>query len=166
VEIEFQLISISFLVLALASCVQYPLVANDTPKNPTISSPPSQAQADSKYKCAAAQRYAGNVVGDGHCVSLIKLCSGAPDTKYWRPGARVLSQTPGSIAPGAIIATFKNGRYPSRTGYHAAIYIKHDDNGIWVWDQWLGKPVHKRLIRVRNEGTAASNSAQDYRVVK
>jgi len=79
---------------------------------------------------------------------------------------KVLSLPSGSISPGSIIATFKNGNYPNVTGYHAAIYISHDKNGIWVWDQWVGKPVHKRLIRIRKDKATASNSAQEYRLVK
>ncbi len=71
-----------------------------------------------------------------------------------------------TLAPGTIIATFRNGRYPNQTGWHAAIYIKHDKNGIWVWDQWLGTPVHKRLIRTRYDGATAANTAQAYRIVE
>lgn len=113
--------------------------------------------------CKQAASYAGKQVGDGHCVSLIKRCSGSPDTVYWRPGRKVLGQ---SLAPGTVIATFKNNRYPNRQGYHAAIYIRQDEYGIWVWDQWLGKPVHQRLIRTRNDKASASNTAQAYRVVE
>lgn len=69
------------------------------------------------------------------------------------------------LTSGTIIATFKNGRYPSVSGYHAAIYIEHNESGIWVWDQWRGKAVHKRFIRIRLDGASANNSAQDYRVV-
>ena len=114
------------------------------------------------FICPDAGRYAGQVVGDGHCVSLIKLCSGAPHTNAWKPGPRVM---PNRLRPGTIIATFENGRYPSYTGYHAAIYISHDEDGIWVWDQWIGKPVHRRLIRTRHDGAPASNTAQEYRIV-
>ncbi len=114
--------------------------------------------------CVNAQQYANQVIGDGHCVSLIKYCSKAPDTRYWRPGAKVLGNP--ALVPGAIIATFKNGRYPSHTGYHAAIYIRHDHHGIWVWDQWQGKAVHQRYIRLRHDGTTPNNSAQAYRVVQ
>jgi len=117
------------------------------------------------FICVNPYEYAGKVVGDGHCVSLIKDCSNAPDTVDWRPGQRVIEQSANTIQPGTVIATFKNDRYPNRRGYHAAIYIKHDKHGIWVWDQWRNKPVHKRLIRVRHDGSYASNSAQDYRVV-
>jgi hypothetical protein len=38
-------------------------------------------------------------------------------------------------------------RYTSESGNHAAIYLYQDDRGIWVYDQWRGQPVHKRLIR-------------------
>lgn len=113
--------------------------------------------------CPDARQYRDRVVGDGHCVSLIKRCSGAPDTIDWRPGATVLNA---DLPAGTIIATFKGDRYPSRRGYHAAIYIEQDERGIWVWDQWVGKPVHRRLIRIRQDGALPSNSAQAYRVVK
>ncbi len=114
--------------------------------------------------CHDAQRYANQVVGDGHCVSLIKQCSKAPDTRFWKPGRTVLDQA--QLPSGTIIATFKNGRYPNRSGYHAAIYIRHDSNGIWVWDQWLGKAVHQRYIRVRSDGATANNTAQAYKTVR
>lgn len=127
---------------------------------------PEPASTQVGYHCQSAASYANRVIGDGHCVSLIKRCSRAPSTAQWRPGAKVLSQAPGSIVPGSIIATFKNGRYPSREGYHAAIYISHSEQGIWVWDQWVGKAVHRRFIRVRNDGAQASNSAQAYRLVR
>jgi len=34
-------------------------------------------------------------------------------------------------------------------------YLYQDDHGIWVYDQWRGQPVHKRLIRF--EGGAVPN---------
>lgn len=115
--------------------------------------------------CNTPQLYANKVVGDGHCVSLIKKCADAPLTSQWRAGKRVLGYAD-QLPLGTIIATFKNGRYPNTEGFHAAIYISHDRDGIWVWDQWRGKPVHRRLIRSRNDGANASNSAQAYSVVK
>lgn len=116
----------------------------------------------SDFICHNAEAYSGKVVGDGHCVTLIKQCSNAPNTDSWRPGQQVWKN---NIEPGSIIATFKKNRYPSVSGYHAAIYIKQDTQGIWVWDQWQGKPVHKRLIRWRNDMTPAANSAQAYSTV-
>lgn len=112
--------------------------------------------------CSSAGRYANSIIGDGHCVSLIKHCTNAPHTSAWRPGPPVLQS---QIPAGTVIATFDKGRYPNKSGYHAAIYIKHDQNGIWVWDQWQGKAVHKRLIRVRHDQAKPGNTAQSYRVV-
>ena len=115
------------------------------------------------FNCANVHIYEHTVVGDGHCVSLIKQCSGAPNTSHWRPGPLVNES---DVAKGTIIATFQNGRYPNRTGYHAAIFIEKSEEGIWVWDQWVGKPVHKRLIRHRNKRESTdSNRAQTYRIV-
>ena len=113
--------------------------------------------------CAAPERFAGKSIGDGHCVSLIKKCAKAPNTAHWRPGPKVLSS---KLLPGTVIATFSKDRYPNKSGHHAAIYIKHDRSGIWVWDQWQGKPVHKRLIRKRSDRAHPGNTAQAYRVVQ
>ena len=115
--------------------------------------------------CNTPQIYADKIIGDGHCVTLIKECASAPMTSEWRAGEKVLDHQD-QLPLGTIIATFKNDRYPNRAGYHAAIYISHDQSGIWVWDQWRGKAVHRRLIRVRNDNATASNSAQAYSVVK
>ncbi len=124
----------------------------------------SKANRLRSLNCTNAAHYAGQVVGDGHCVSLIKRCSGAPDTRFWHAGSNVM-QAAAPLAPGSIIATFRNGKYPNITGWHAAIYISHGPEGIWVWDQWVGKAVHKRLIRYRNDGADPGNTAQEYRQV-
>lgn len=115
------------------------------------------------FVCQNAAKYAGKAIGSGHCVALIQKCSGAPLTKYWRPSLAVKGN---AIPPGSIIATFRNGRYPNRTGYHAAIYISQTDKGIWVWDQWVGKPVHKRLIRFKGGRGSASNDGDRYTLVE
>jgi len=122
--------------------------------------------------CKSPHLYANKVVGDGHCVSLIKRCSYSADnpkwingnTDEWRPSKFVLNLKE-QLPLGTIIATFENNRYPNRTGHHAAIYISHDASGIWVWDQWQGKAVHRRLIRTRTDKASAGNTAQQYRVV-
>ena len=148
----FRATSLLFIIAVLSACVS-------TTKS--VSKPHENRSAHTLI-CRSASAYENQVVGDGHCVSLIKQCSPAPLTDQWRPGARVLDSQP---RPGTVIATFKNGRYPNKTGHHAAIYIKHDSSGIWVWDQWLGKPVHKRLIRFRDDNVNPGNTAQKYRVV-
>ena len=166
-----QFLLITTFSLMLSACIS---------DSPYKTSPPSPTHQPNKnthqnqsgypyqanYICQQPEHYSGQVIGDGHCVSFIKFCANAPQTRLWSPGKKVLSLPQGSIKPGSIIATFKNGIYPSVSGYHAAIYIDHDERGIWVWDQWLGKPVHKRLIRTRYDNATASNTAQAYRLVE
>ena len=144
-------------ILFLSACTQNKLSPTKTPE--------SLGEIPYTHVCRQAHNYQGKVVGDGHCVSLIKACSEAPATKLWRPSTFVSESGRGSIEPGTVIATFRNGRYPNKTGWHAAIYISHGPEGIWVWDQWIGKPVHKRLIRYRNDKATPANSAQSYRIV-
>jgi hypothetical protein len=69
------------------------------------------------------------------------------------------------IAPGTAIATFESdGSYMSESGNHPAIYLYQDDDGIWVYDQWRGQPVHKRLIRFeRGSGAKWGSKSKDGR---
>ena len=103
-------------------------------------------RVDGTYLAARPEAFEGRVVGAGHCVDFVKAAAGVPRTAEWRRGAPVLGNR--HIAPGTAIATFEaDGTYTSRPGNHAAIYLYQDDRGIWVYDQWKGRPVHKRLIR-------------------
>lgn len=138
------------LMLLLSACV-----TNSTTPNST-------AQSSIELVCREAHQWRGQIVGDGHCVSFIKRCTKAPRTANWRPGEIVQGR---ELVPGTIIATFDGQNYPSRTGYHAAIYISQDKSGIWVWDQWQGKPVHQRLIRWHNRFASNANKGSSYRVV-
>src|SRR5438034_729591 len=92
--------------------------------------------------------YWRQLVGDGQCVAFVKAASGAPPTALWREGLKVKGL---QLAPGTAIATFQNGRYMNDTHgkSHAAIYISQDAFGILVWEQWVGKPVHQRVIRFK-----------------
>ena len=115
------------------------------------------------YICHDISPYKDKVVGSGECVDLIKRCSGAPNTNHWKPGEYVLNK---DIPPGTAIATFKHGKYPNRTGYHAAIYSHQTDEGIYVWDQWRGKAVHLRLIKANQFHKDPGNNANHYRVIR
>lgn len=151
--------SLLFFIFIVSACGYHSDTRRASHKQSIYSSkPPSQPS----YICNNPQSLKGKVVGDGHCVSLIKHCTNIPNTIEWRPGKQVWKN---EIAAGSIIATFKNNRYPNVTGHHAAIYIKQDSDGIWVWDQWQGTAVHKRLIRWRDDNAAAANTAQAYRLV-
>jgi hypothetical protein len=76
----------------------------------------------------------------------VKAAAGAPRTVEWHEGPEVRGNP--HVAPGTAIATFESdGSYTSQSGNHAAIYLSQDEDGIWVYDQWQGQPVHERLIR-------------------
>lgn len=149
--------------IILSACQHQPKPQETAPKPPHDSHTQTQSASLSALICEHAIRWQGQVVGDGHCVSLIKRCTAAPRTTLWRPGRKVQGQ---ALLPGTIIATFQGNTYPNVSGYHAAIYIEQTDEGILVWDQWQGMPVHRRLIRWQNPGASAANSGTAYRVVK
>jgi hypothetical protein len=103
-------------------------------------------QADGPYIAARPEAFEGRVIGAGYCVDFVRAAAGVPRSAAWQEGAEVLGNP--HIAPGTAIATFESdGSYTSESGNHAAIYLYQDDHGIWVYDQWQGQPVHKRLIR-------------------
>jgi hypothetical protein len=108
--------------------------------------PSARPRAAGPYVAASPEAFEGRIVGAGQCVDFVKAVAGAPRTVAWRAGAEVRGNP--RIAPGTAIATFeRDGGYTSQSGNHAAIYLDQDERGIWVYDQWRGQPVHKRLIR-------------------
>ena len=108
--------------------------------------PDAGPAADGPYIAASPEAFEGRVIGGGYCVDFVKAAAGLPRTAVWQEGASIRG-TP-NIARGTAIATFEsNGSYTSESGNHAAIYLYQDDHGVWVYDQWRGQPVHKRLIR-------------------
>jgi hypothetical protein len=128
-----------------------------------------EATANEIYRAATPERFIGKVVQDGHCVKFVQAAANVPPTSGWRPGRLVHGDQ--TILPGTPIATFEtNGRYISAPGNHAAIYISQDANGIWVYDQWRGQPVHKRLIRFEGgrgaDKGSKSNNGKLYRVIE
>jgi hypothetical protein len=99
----------------------------------------------------------------------VKAAAGAPLTAAWQKGAPVRGNP--HIEPGTAIATFESdGSYTSESGNHAAIYLSQDDRGIWVYDQWRGQPVHKRLIPFEGGGGAKwgnkSNDGSRFAVIE
>ena len=118
--------------------------------------------AQSGYICENAGTYRGKSIGNGECVDLIKRCTGAPLTRFWKPGDYVFGK---NIPSGTAIATFRKGKYPNKHGYHAAIYSHQDENGIYAWDQWRGKKVHLRYIKANQKGSKPGNNATQYQVI-
>lgn len=108
--------------------------------------PAMVSRANGPYIAPSPEAFEGRVIGAGYCVDFVKAAAGVPRTVAWRKGAEVHGNP--SIVPGTAIATFEtDGSYTSESGNHAAIYLHQDSRGIWVYDQWQGQPVHKRLIR-------------------
>ncbi|WP_051328647.1 BPSL0067 family protein [Geminicoccus roseus] len=128
-----------------------------------------EGRADGPSMPGQPAAYVGDVVGNGHCVPFVQEVAGVPRTAEWSPGAVVRGNH--DLPPGTPIATFEaDGTYASRTGSHAAIYIGQDQNGLWVYDQWKGQPVHKRLIRFKGglgaKSGSKSNDGTRYRVIE
>jgi hypothetical protein len=119
--------------------------------------PDAGRQGSGPYIAARPEAFEGRVIGAGHCVDFVKAAAGAPVTVDWQEGTPVRGNP--QIAPGTAIATFDaDGSYTSESGNHAAIYLSQDHRGIWVYDQWQGQPVHKRLIRFEGGSGAKRGS--------
>jgi hypothetical protein len=128
--------------------------------SPTPDAPPRE---NGPYVAARPEAFEGRVIGAGHCVEFVKAAAGAPPTVAWQGGPAVRGNP--HIARGTAIATFEpDGSYTSETGNHAAIYLYQDERGIWVYDQWQGQPVHRRLIRFEGgSGAKRGNKSNDGR---
>jgi hypothetical protein len=121
------------------------------------------------YIAARPEAFEGMVIGEGYCVDFVTAAAGVPRTARWQEGAQVRGNP--DIARGTAIATFEaDGSYTSESGNHAAIYLSQDDDGIWVYDQWRGQPVHKRLIPFEGGGGAKwgskSNDGKRFAVIE
>lgn len=106
------------------------------------------------------EAWLGTVVGSGHCVDYVREAAGAPHTSAWQRGARVRGRL---HKYGTTIATFDaDGTYGNHTTgeSHAAVFIGHTADGIVVFDQWTGQPVHERIIRFQGgEGDPCNDGA-------
>lgn len=108
--------------------------------------------------------------GRTECVELIKGLLGAPATTLWREG-RKLKADLWQIQPGTAIATFVNGRYPNwerRGSKHAAIFLRADEQGIYVLDQFAHQGgVKQRFIPWRHpQDRRPANNAEAYSTVR
>ncbi len=111
-------------------------------------------------------RYAGISVGNGQCVSFVKIAAGAPASSLWAQGMAVRGN---AVPPGTVIATFDpDGSYGNHTdgSSHAAILIAEVASGLSVWDQWLGHPVGQRIIAFRAGAGSAANDGDQFCVAE
>ena len=113
------------------------------------------------------------IVGSGQCVALVQHFAGAPTTANWRQGDAVVGNQ--TLKAGTAIATFVDERYPNHShGNHAALFIKHAGDGIYIADQWHAKgktEISVRLIRSRGKGKKGryiqpSNNADAFSVIE
>jgi len=108
----------------------------------------------------------GQVVGNGHCVGYVRAAAQLPRSGLWLRGVPVRGA---KCEVGTAIATFTpKGLYGSRTdgSSHCAILVAETDNGLIVLDQWVGQPVHERLIRFRDHRGTAVNDGDRYHTIE
>jgi hypothetical protein len=106
------------------------------------------------------EQHAGKQVDNGHCARYVQIAGGAPPTAQWRRGVQARG---GNLEPGTLIATFgPDGRYTNRVDgtAHCAILISEQSDGLLVYDQWVGQPVHQRVMRFRG-ATNPANAMND-----
>jgi hypothetical protein len=111
--------------------------------------------------------YAEKVVDNGHCVRYLQVAAKVPHTSTWRRGERVRDAV--DIEPGTAIATFSaDGKYENDTTgkSHAAFFLAKQDDGLLCSDQWVGQPVHERLIRFKGGQGTANNDGDRFHVVE
>lgn len=112
------------------------------------------------------ERHLDRVVGSGHCIALVRECSGLPPTAQWRRGARARG---GDHPPGTVIATFdEDGCYGNHLDgrSHAAILLGESVRGLLVADQWVGQPTHLRVVQFRDGAGDAVNDGDSFFLVE
>ena len=118
------------------------------------------------YVCATPEDYEGKKIGSGQCVEFVREAASAPQTSLWKKGEKVKGSV--TLRKGTAIATFdKDGKYANKvTGNHAAIYLIQDNNGLWVYDQWVSQgAVKKRYIGFRGGKGSPSNDGDAFSVI-
>jgi hypothetical protein len=111
-------------------------------------------------------RHLGKPVGNGHCVAFVREVTDLGPTTTWRRGDPARGS---GAAPMTAIATFDpNGRYGNHTDgrSHAAILLAENSDGLLVLDQWLGQPLHERVIRYRGGSGDAVNDGDRFYIVE
>jgi len=111
-----------------------------------------------------------NAKGNTECVEFVRQTTNAPPTIMWKPGTKVADAKAGEIVRGTAIATFDdNDKYPTDAlGQHAAIYLYHTKDAIYVLDQWntQGEVKPRPIWFNRPKGTRRSNDAATFYVIK
>jgi len=113
-------------------------------------------------------------IGDGDCVTLIREFTPSLKNRHtstWKQGDAVFGNR--ALKPGTAIATFVNGKYPSiSTGNHAAFYLRHDGDRIFIIDQfkksrWIeSRPIRRRGQNKDGTFPYASDNADAFFVIE
>ena len=111
-----------------------------------------------------------NAQGHTECVEFVRRTTSAPHTSAWKQGLKVKTASPGSLLHGVVIATFdSHGHYPTDAlGKHAAIYLRHNSDAIWVLDQFAsqGEVLERPIWFNKPAGTKRSNDGNYFYVVE
>ncbi|GAC1487721.1 MAG: hypothetical protein NVS2B11_13250 [Acetobacteraceae bacterium] len=136
---------------------------------------PDPAATDGRVQVAAAgaggatvvadyQRFVGQKVGTGECVSLAQAANpGIGLTRTWVQGAPVEGNT--GLAPGTVIATFDGqGKYANAVdgSSHTALYLGQNADGLIVEDQWKGRSAHVHTLPWHGAASPASTGSAFY----
>jgi len=127
-------------------------------------------------KYAKSKDYVGT---NSECVALVK--DALPQlgaTPNWRAGDQIKAPNDPPLQPGTAVATFapdagKNGelRYPNKpTGNHAGIFMgygeKNGRQGMWLLDQWNGRPPQQTFYPFERRPKELGNSAGQFSVIR
>src|SRR5580658_2989810 len=114
------------------------------------------------------QNALGNVTGTGQCVAFVEAAAQTPLTAQWKRGRIVAGDM--TVPEGTAIATFDpDGTYGNHTDgrSHGAIYVSQvAGQGLLVYDQWVGQPVHQRTIHFRDGAGLAVNDGNQFYVIE
>lgn len=104
-------------------------------------------------------------VGTGECAVLPQWFNSAiPHTCHWKRGGPVKGRV---LIPGTVIATFNsNGDYVNRHGFHTALYVGQDAQGIKVIEQFSSLPAIRLHKYHFGDPTSMENNADNYYVVE
>jgi hypothetical protein len=108
----------------------------------------------------------GEVVDNGHCMRHVQVVADVTHSSTLRQGQKVRGN---NILGGTVIGTFdENGCYANAEdgSSHVAILIGEMEDGLVVVDQWVGQPVHERVIRFKGGEGPACDDADQFHVVE
>jgi hypothetical protein len=114
------------------------------------------------------RNYLGKAIGTGQCVAFVEAAAKTPHTAQWKRGGIVAGDA--TVPEGTAIAAFDpDGTYGNHTDgrSHGAIYVSQAaGQGLIVYDQWLGQPVHQRTIHFRHGTGSAVNDGNQFHVIE